>query len=161
MNAQAAKVSLRHSDLAPLAGDCIGRDAGQADGGEHETEETQAGELADSDPDHALESLEVFVHRASVEDDQPRVSPSQLAADGGHWAAFGHAPDQYGCPLDRGAAEARDGDRGERCRHRSVRGHVEQPGPDVGDHADHDVTSAIVVCLPTAEPAPKIRCSAV
>ena len=28
-----------NSDLAPLAGDCIGRDAGQADGGEHETED--------------------------------------------------------------------------------------------------------------------------
>jgi len=41
---------------------------GQADGGEHETEQTQTGELADSDAGIALESLEMFVHRASVED---------------------------------------------------------------------------------------------
>ena len=54
------------SDLAPLAGDRIGRDAGQADGGEHETEETQAGELCDSDPDHPLDSLEVLVHRTGA-----------------------------------------------------------------------------------------------
>ena len=53
-------------DLAAPAGDRIGCDAGQADRGEHETGQTQPGELADNDPDHALESLEVFVHvRAS------------------------------------------------------------------------------------------------
>ena len=48
-------------DLATPAGDRIGRDAGQADRGEHETEQTQTGELADSDVGVALESLEMFV----------------------------------------------------------------------------------------------------
>ncbi len=36
-------------DLATPPGERIGRDAGQADGGEHETEQTHTGELADSD----------------------------------------------------------------------------------------------------------------
>ena len=95
-------------DFAAPASDRIGCDAGQADGGEHETEQTQTGELADNEPDHALESLEVLVHRTSVEDGEPRVSPPKFVVDGGHRAAIGHAADQHRRPLDRGAAEARD-----------------------------------------------------
>ena len=76
-------------DLVAPAGDRIGYDAGQTDRGEHETEQTQTGELADNDPDHALESLEMFVHRTSVEDGKPWVSSAQLVAVGGHRAPIG------------------------------------------------------------------------
>ena len=137
---------------AALACDRVGRDAGQTDGGEHETEQAQTGERADGGPDRALESPEVFVHRTSVEDSEPRLGPPQLVADGRHRASIGRTADKHGRPLDRGATEARGGHRDEGRRHRA-RG--EQRGPDVGDHADHDVTSGIV--LPQ-QPASDRRC---
>ena len=71
-------------DLAAPAGDRIGRDAGQTDGGEHETEQTQTGERADGDPDRALESLDVSssIVRASkrVSRGSVRLNSSRTAA---------------------------------------------------------------------------------